>query len=379
MIKMSVAIYFLSMFECLVSAYALADTIEIDSIKYTSSIIETGAGQPTIIASDINADDYQDVIIANASDNNIITYLSDGKGTLNRGGSFAAGDSPSGLAISNINADGHVDVVVANHETSYITLLFGRGDGTFVEPSHSPLNINVKPHPHVVKLSDLDGDETPDLIVDNRNHHGLLVLKGLSKGGFKTPGTVIDAGGDPYRGFAVGDINNDGFEDMVTPNQRDIGVLLNTGDKQMRFSLSKLVLSESPFVIELADMNGDGNHDVIVATNGSVITIMLGDGRGNFLKAAKSEINASTGAKQIATCDINGDGIDDALISSWSGEVLAILGSKSSFDAINFKHPQIQNPWSLAILDINQDGKSDFVIGDGDSKRAAVYVSVIEL
>ncbi len=32
-----------------------------------------------------------------------------------------------------------------------------------------------------------------------------------------------------------------------------------------------------------------------------------------------------------------------------------------------------------AMGDIKQDGKSDFVIGDGDSKRAAVYVSVIEL
>ncbi|VEL98835.1 VCBS repeat protein [Alteromonas sp. 76-1] len=371
--------YFLLISIGLVDVYASAETIEIDSIKYTSSIIEVGAGQPTIVASDINADDNQDVIIANASDNNIITYLSDGKGTLNRGGSFPAGNSPSGLALSDINADGNIDVVVANHETSNITVLFGKGDGTFVEPSHSPLNINVKPHPHVVKLSDIDGDETSDLIVDNRSHNGLLVLKGLSAGRFKTPGKVINAGGDPYRGFAVGDINNDGFEDMVTPNQRDIGVLLNTGDRQMAFSLSKLALSESPFVIELADMNGDGNHDVIVATNGSVITIMLGDGRGNFLKVAKSEINASAGAKQIATGDINDDGIDDALISSWSGEVLAILGTKSSFKPISFKHPQIPNPWSLAILDINQDGKGDFVIGDGDSKRAAVYVSGIEL
>ena len=151
--------YFLLITIGLVDVYASAETIEIDSIKYTSSIIEVGAGQPSIIASDINADDNQDVIIANASDNNIITYLSDGKGTLNRGGIFAAGDSPSGLAISDINADGHVDVVVANHETSYITVLFGKGDGTFVEPPHSPLNINVKPHPHVVKLSDIDGEE----------------------------------------------------------------------------------------------------------------------------------------------------------------------------------------------------------------------------
>ncbi|WP_218418973.1 FG-GAP repeat domain-containing protein [Alteromonas lipotrueae] len=377
--KVSVAIYFLSMSISLLCAYALADPIKIDDINYTSTIVEVGAGQPTIVASDINADGNQDVVIANASDNNIITYLSDGKGTLNRGGIFAAGDSPSGLALSDINADGHVDVVVANHETSYITVLFGKGGGTFVEPPHSPLNINVKPHPHVVKLSDLDGDETPDLIVDNRSHNGLLVLKGLSAGRFKTPGKVINAGGDPYRGFAVRDINNDGFEDIVTPNQRDIGVLLNTGDKQMRFSLSMLAQPESPFAIELADMNGDGNHDVIVATNGSVITIMLGDGRGNFLKVAKSEFNASAGAKQIATGDINDDGIDDVLISSWSGEVLAILGTKSSFKSISFKHPQISNPWSLAILDINQDGKSDFVIGDGDSKRAAVYVSSNDL
>jgi hypothetical protein len=377
--KVSVAIYFLSMSISLLCAYALADPIKIDDINYTSTIVEVGAGQPTIVASDINADGNQDVVIANASDNNIITYLSDGKGTLNRGGSFPAGNSPSGLAISDINADGHVDVVVANHETSYITVLFGKGDGTFVEPPHSSLNINVKPHPHVVKLRDIDGDETPDLIVDNRSHNGLLVLKGLSAGRFKTPGKVINAGGDPYRGFAVGDINNDGFEDIVTPNQRDIGVLLNSGDKQMRFSLSKLAQPESPFAIELADMNGDGNRDVIVATNGSVITIMLGDGRGNFLKVAKSEIIASAGAKQIATGDINDDGIDDALISSWSGEVLAILGTKSSFKSISFKHPQIPNPWSLAILDINQDGKSDFVIGDGDSKRAAVYVSSNDL
>lgn len=377
--KVSVAIYFLSMSISLLCAYALAGSIKIDDINYTSTIVEVGAGQPTIVASDINADGNQDVVIANASDNNIITYLSDGKGTLNRGGSFPAGNSPSGLAISDINADGHVDVVVANHETSYITVLFGKGDGTFVEPPHSSLNINVKPHPHVVKLRDIDGDETPDLIVDNRSHNGLLVLKGLSAGRFKTPGKVINAGGDPYRGFAVGDINNDGFEDIVTPNQRDIGVLLNSGDKQMRFSLSKLAQPESPFAIELADMNGDGNRDVIVATNGSVITIMLGDGRGNFLKVAKSEIIASAGAKQIATGDINDDGIDDALISSWSGEVLAILGTKSSFKSISFKHPQIPNPWSLAILDINQDGKSDFVIGDGDSKRAAVYVSSNDL
>jgi hypothetical protein len=85
------------------------------------------------------------------------------------------------------------------------------------------------------------------LIVDSRTHKGLLVLKGLGDGSFKTQGKLIDVGGAPYLGFATGDINGDGSLDVVTPNQREIGIILNNNLDKLSFTMKKL----SPFAILL--------------------------------------------------------------------------------------------------------------------------------
>jgi len=328
-----------------------------------------------ILALDYDSDGHQDVIISNYSDNNIVAYRGDGKGNLIETSRFSAGEKPTDMSVSDINGDGNIDVVIANHETSYVTLLYGDGRGGFKHAPHSPLNIDVKPHPHVVQLKDLDGDNKVDLIVDNRTHKGLLVLKGLGNGNFKKQGQLVDVGGDPYLGFATGDINGDGKLDLVTPNQREIGIVINTSADQLSFSLKKLAPSESPFAVELAEMTGDGKMDLIVASQGGLITIIPGDGQGNFLDEKKTSIMTSSGAKQIAVGDINGDGIKDALVSNWSGNILVVLGSKTTFETISFEHSSILNPWGLVLTDLNEDGKSDFIIASGDSKQAAVYLS----
>ncbi len=288
---------------------------------------------------------------------------------------YFAGERPTDMAVSDINNDGYIDVIIANHETSYITLLYGDGKGSFKYTPHSPLDINVKPHPHVVQLKDLDGDNKVDLIVDCRTHKGLRVLPGLGNGKFKKQGQLIDVGGNPYLGFATGDINGDGKLDLVTPNQSDIGIVVNTSADKLSFSLKKLAPFESPFAVELAEMTGDGRIDLIVASKGSLITIIPGDGQGNFLAETKTIIKTSSGAKQIAIGDINGDGIKDALVSNWSGNLLVILGGKTSFETISFENSSIANPWGLVLTDLNEDGKIDFIVAGGDSKLAVVYLS----
>lgn len=340
-----------------------------------TTLLNVGAGESTISVFDFNSDGHQDVIISNYSDNNLVLYLGDGNGNLIETSRFSAGEKPTDMSVSDINGDGNIDVVIANHETSYVTLLYGNGRGGFKHAPHSPLNIEVKPHPHVVKLKDLDGDNKADLIVDSRTHKGLRVFKGLGNGTFKTPGKLINVGGDPYLGFAAGDINGDGNLDLVTPNQQEIGIVLNTNPAKLSFSMKKLAPSESPFAVELAEMNGDGKTDLIVASVGSSITIIPGDGHGNFLEEKTTSIKTSSGAKQIAVGDINGDGIKDALVSNWSGNILVVLGSKTAFEIISFEDSSIPNPWGLVLADLNEDGRSDFIIASGDSKLAAVYLS----
>ena len=367
--------YFLFFLMISLSFVCQAKTVDIGNITFSHTLLNVGAGESMISAFDFNSDGHQDVIVSNYSDNNIVVYRGDGKGNLIESSRHSAGERPTDMSVSDINSDGYIDVIIANHETSYITLLYGDGRGGFKHARHYPLNINVKPHLHVVQLNDLDGDNKVDLIVDSRTDKGLRVLVGLGNGKFKKQGQLIDVGGDPYLGFAMGDINGDGKLDLVTPNQRDIGIVINTSADKLSFSLEKLAPFESPFAVELAEMTGDGKIDLIVASSGSIITINPRDGQGHFLEERKTLIKTTSGAKQIAIGDINGDGIKDALVSNWSGDLLAVLGSRTTFETISFKNLSIPNPWGLVLVDLNEDGKSDFIVASGDSKLAAVYLS----
>ncbi|MCX7552596.1 VCBS repeat-containing protein [Marinicella sp. S1101] len=363
---------------CLLSALSSvgsAETVVVGEMIYAATNVEVGAGQPAMVVCDFNADGHLDVLIANYADNNMIVFQGNGKGNLSEVGRYPVGENPTGLAVADVNGVGHVDVAIANHETSYVTFLYGNGKGDFKQTTESRLNLAIDPHPHEVQLKDLDGDNKVDLIVDNRTHLGLLVLKGQGDGTFLTPGKTINMGGDPYRGFAVNDINGDGNLDLLTPNQRDIGIAINNGSNDMSFALSQMAQSEAPFAVALADMTGDGALDLLVANNGSTITLIPGDGKGNFIESSQKEIKASSGAKQIATGDINGDGIKDALISNWSGEMLVVLGGNGSMETLRFQHSKLANPWAVALADLNEDGKSDFIIADGDSQSAVVFVS----
>ncbi len=357
------------------ACHGKTENITIGNVSFSQSLLKVGAGETMISAEDVNSDGHQDVIISNYLDNNIVIYIGDGKGGLIETRRYSAGEKPTDMAIFDVNEDGHEDVLIANHETSYLTLLNGDGQGGFKIADQSPLNIPVKPHPHVVKLKDLDGDNKVDLIVDNRTHNGLLVLKGLGNNHFNQTEKLIEVGGDPYLGFAIGDINRDGKLDIVTPNQNDIGILLNTSVEQLSFSLSKISPFKSPFAVELADITADGKLDLIIASQSNSVTVIPGDGQGSFLEDKKTTIKTSSGAKQIAVGDINGDGIEDTIVTHWSGEILAVLGSKASLETMSFTNVEIPNPWGLVIVDLNEDGKSDFIIASGDSKLAAVYIS----
>ncbi len=132
---------------------------------------------------------------------------------------------------------------------------------------------------------------------------------------------------------------------------------------------------ESPFAVELTEMNGDDKIDLIVASYGNSITVIPSDGNGNFLEEDETEVKTAKGAKQIAIGDINGDGHTDALISNWSGELYATLGGMGHIETTSFNLASIPNPWGVALADLNKDGKSDFIIADGNTKLAAVYIS----
>ncbi len=350
------------------------DTFRVGEVDFVQRILSLGRGSAAAVA-DLDNDGHQDLVIS-VDGNELAILLGDGKGGLSGAGQVAAGENPTDLALADLNADGNVDVVVANHETKHLTILLGDGRGALQAAPNSPLTIDVSPHPHVVRAADLDGDGHLDLVVDHRDGQGLLIIRGSGSGEFASPGQLVEVGGDPYLGMAIGDLNSDGQPDLVTPNPREVGVVLSTDQKQFEFAPATSVAAPAPFAVALADLNGDAKLDLIAASDDGSPSVQLfwGDGQGAFQEAEGSPFRFAAGAKIIASGDFNGDGVADAAVASYvSSDVLILLGGPSSIRTAYL--PGGVNPWSLVAVDLNEDGKDDLVIADDASDRVTIYLS----
>lgn len=335
--------------------------------------MEVSNGDKTFLPGDFNNDGFTDLIVAEEQYGRIIIFTNNGSGTLQRTAEYPVGTEPSWLTSLDFNKDGIADLGIANHEADTLTLLQGSGDARFdrVEPSRLP--IETDPHSHMIASADLNADGVDDLILDSRDQYGIYVLRGKANGTFDAPGTGIDAGGAPYHGFAVGDLNNDGLPDIVTPNQNDLGILLNRSEAAISFEKAGSLTIQSPFAVDSADINGDGNIDIVAASlpEAPGVVVFGGDGTGGFRPI--TSVSMSAGAKMIATGDTNSDGLADAVITSWNTSILLLIGHKDQPYSVQLPTEGIRNPWGVALADFNNDGNDEVIVADAASSRIHIY------
>ena len=346
------------------------EPIRVGAVRFTAHRVVVE--KANVAAGDFNHGGHQDLVAAGEQ---LTIFLGDGTGELRPSTQVPGGDNPVDFAVADLNADGNVDIAVANHETDYLTLLLGTGGGEFRPAPNSPLKIDVSPHPHEVQAHDFDRDGHLDLIVDHRHGEGVLVLRGLGAGRFESPGKLIAVGGDPYRGMAVGDVNGDGRLDLVTPNPREVGILLGTAER-LGFVVARAVPATIPFAVALGDFDNDGRVDLLSASGeGSPrVELFVGAGTGGFTRAEDSPPHISLGAKNIVVGDFNGDGIDDAAVTSYhSKKVLLVLGGEAPRRTAELAGGD--HPWGLATADFNEDGVDDLMVGDDSNPVATVWVS----
>jgi hypothetical protein len=352
-----------------------AAAVQVGEVNFTRRDLTVGEDPADVAIADLDNDGHQDLVVAHRG-GFITVFRGDGSGGLLEAGRFPAGENPTGLTLADLDRNGAVDAVIANHETHYLTILLGDGTGAFSPASHSPLRIDVSPHPHTVRAEDLDSDGWLDLAVDDRDGEGVLILRGTGGGSFESPGTLVPVGGDPYRGMAIGDINGDGRPDIVTPNPREVGVLVHSAAGPIEFDKGQPVSGTIPFAVELADLNGDSRLDLIAASGESsaLVQVYWGDGQGRFRETDDSPFRCAEGAKQIASGDFNGDGIADAAVTCYrSADVLLLLGGPGELHPLTVRAGE--HPWAIATVDLNEDGADDLVIADDTNPRLTVYVS----
>ena len=148
--------------------------------------------------------------------------------------------------------------------------MVGIAGGAFEHRDHSRFRVGVSPHPHAVRLHDVDFDGHADLLVDDRTPGSVRLSRGRGDGTF-LGATSIDGGGDPYRGMSLADVTGDGLADLITPNPDHVAVLVAGKDGGFR-PRATLPAAFGPFSVVAADLNGDGRPDVRAASG-----LVIGD------------------------------------------------------------------------------------------------------
>ncbi len=300
---------------------------------------------------------------------------------------LAAGESPRPVAVADLNGDGRADLVTANYNSNNVSVLLGKGNGAFAAKK----DFEVGTYPDAVAVADLNGDGRPDLVVANYQDGTLSVLLNTTPKGAVAPSFAVQqtfhVGAGP-RSVAVADFNGDGRPDLVVANFSDnsLSLLLNTtpakaADANFAPQL-KLPGGTGPKSVAAADLNGDGRADLVIADISSnnlallVNTTAAGAATPEF--AAPSLLPAGRHPGAVTVADLNGDGRPDLVLSNESDGTVSVLlntsaaGAAAPSFAARRDFAAGEEVCWTAVADIDGDGRPDIVAANSGGETVSL-------
>jgi hypothetical protein len=181
--------------------------------------------------------------------------------------------------------------------------------------------------------------------------------------------TLIHVGKGPGP-IAVADVNHDGKPDIIVGNMEDgtLSVMLGRGRGHFTPAPgSPFLCNSNPNDIAVADMNGDGNPDLVIAnTQTPYITVLLGDGKGGFKPSAHSPFatRSSPHPHRIAVGNFIGDGKPAVVTDSWGHNQILVIPSDGKGNLIlpgKFVPADLHSDSGVIAADFNKDGNLDIV------------------
>jgi hypothetical protein len=274
-------------------------------------------------------------------------------------------EATAGVAAANLTPGGPADLVAVNPGSNTLGILSGLSAGRF----SNPVTLTTASPPIAVLAADLESHDIPDIIT--LSTRGVTVYRGDGKGGFLADPFTIGAGPEPT-GITVADINHDGKPDLLVGNAYgDLLVLLGNGDgtfQPYHSANQDVALAVLP--------NGSATPDFVFADQGlNQVVVDSSNGQSSVLANQTSGLLAP-GAVVLA--DLNGDGIPDLIVANSGGNNVLVyrgLGNGQFGPELNGSHgfDVGTNPVSITVADLN--GRPDLVVVNQGSNDVSILLN----
>ncbi|RMX06820.1 VCBS repeat-containing protein [Corticibacter populi] len=241
------------------------------------------------------------------------------------------------VRAADFNGDGNIDVVFVAEEDEVHQLYFGDGRGGFTDVSD---RLPRSSQGNALAVGDLNGDGLPDILVGSTGEQGhggkvvparnLLFLNDPARPGhFRDASDTLPGEDDQTGGLALADMDGDGDLDIVvgSPTQPN-RLLINDGAARFTDASERLDLRVPMETTEVHvfDANGDGLNDIlffnITSNNGQwdkdpQTRLLVNDGKGRFVDETAARLPAHTFSSWAGTVvDFDGDGAQDLLVGA---------------------------------------------------------------
>lgn len=355
----------------------------------------------------------------------------------------------SQVYTTDLNQDGNSDLVVLGAsypadgspvaQPGFVAFGDGKGGFTLATETQFPISTLKTVHPREVVFADLNGDGKLDVFIANHGYDATpfpgeqnrLYLSNAD-GTWRDATALLPQVSDFSHGASAGDINGDGYLDLVVgnvpmPNIVQPYVMMNDGSG--RFTRSDVVLPTAVGQVLnafqtrmtsqlLSDLDQDGRADLVVGSFDSTASkpkppFVLWNSNGVFSESTATTLplpkhfGSNNSVYDIQSVDLNGDGRKDLIVAyqksvvlgGWEIQVLINEGNRSFSDQTAHYIPEESAQFGgfpsassaesqywlqfINLIDLNSDGRMDFVLDARGSTPAPanlpfVYVQQVD-
>ena len=358
----------------------------------------------------------------------------------------------SGVHLADLNGDGKDDLIVLTHvgSKSYVYLNPGNGDFNGVAPTFIGTGGAGNPatgHSTCAAVADVNSDGIVDVILGNDGMYNVLFLgSSISPGDYRgTPGLPFGLENGRTVDIKIGDVDGDGVMDIVVANQGSPnsvfwGVAVTAPGRRLQTLASGFTpvyaqvtadelaagssgTGPSPWstlggstsgqttTIELKDVDGDGDLDIVVGSTGgpskilinpkapgvasSTIRDTLRTTSGTTLRESNGkdvtdlEATGATNSNGV-NVDINMDGLPDLVVAVNGGHNMVYLGLPPPYlgdfssvlptaigvpatDGSGNAEDVVKATISVVLSDVDGDGDTDAIFGNADGTTTIYY------